>query len=118
MTPHTQTDAPSIPRPARGSDRLAAEVRLYGLLSQDAAFAHHRTQLEYPGLSGDRSQITRRSPRGASRIRQSGTPTDGPNGAEDFGVAHNVLFAQALGLEYLGEYAIYSGQLCRGNRIR
>jgi len=34
--------------------------------------------------------------------------------AVDFGVAHNVLFAQALGLEYLGENAIYSGDFVAG----
>jgi len=34
--------------------------------------------------------------------------------ALDFGVAHNVLFAQALGLEYLGENAIYSGDFIAG----
>jgi hypothetical protein len=34
--------------------------------------------------------------------------------AVDFGVAHNVLFAQALGLEYLGENAIYSGDFVVG----
>jgi hypothetical protein len=32
----------------------------------------------------------------------------------DFGVTHNVLFAQALGLEYLGEDAIQSGDFVAG----
>jgi hypothetical protein len=32
----------------------------------------------------------------------------------DFGVAHNVLFAQALGLEFLGEDAIHSGNYVAG----
>jgi hypothetical protein len=34
--------------------------------------------------------------------------------AVDFGVAHNVLFAQALGLEYLGENAMHSGDFIAG----
>src|SRR5262249_7896004 len=34
--------------------------------------------------------------------------------AVEFGVAHTVLFAQALGLEYLGENAIYSGDFVAG----
>jgi len=34
--------------------------------------------------------------------------------AIDFGVKHNVLFAQALGLEYLGENALYSGDFVAG----
>jgi len=34
--------------------------------------------------------------------------------AVDFGVEHNVLFAQALGLEYLGEDAIHSGDFVAG----
>jgi tetratricopeptide (TPR) repeat protein len=34
--------------------------------------------------------------------------------AVDFGVKHNVLFAQALGLEYLGEDAVYSGDFVAG----
>ncbi|MCI0665089.1 MAG: AAA family ATPase, partial [Acidobacteria bacterium] len=32
----------------------------------------------------------------------------------DFGIAHNVLFAQALGLEYLGEDAFHSGNFAAG----
>jgi tetratricopeptide (TPR) repeat protein len=34
--------------------------------------------------------------------------------AMDFGIAHNVLFAQALGLEFLGEDAIHSGDYTAG----
>jgi tetratricopeptide (TPR) repeat protein len=32
----------------------------------------------------------------------------------DFGIAHNVLFAQALGLEYFGEDAVHSGDFAAG----
>jgi tetratricopeptide (TPR) repeat protein len=34
--------------------------------------------------------------------------------AVDFGVKHNVLFAQALGLEYLGENAVHAGDFVAG----
>src|SRR5262245_23735426 len=34
--------------------------------------------------------------------------------AVDFGVTHTVMFAQALGLEYLGENAVYSGDFVAG----
>ena len=85
MTPHTQPDAPSIARPRVEATDWPQIVRLYGLLSQDAAFAHHRTQLESPSferqsLADHSSLAKRRVTPLAGKVSDAGSPKKHPRG--------------------------------------